>query len=215
MIKLYGYWRSSAAYRVRIALHLKNIPHEHCPVHLLKDGGEQHHAAYRELNPQQLVPLLIDGDFKLNQSMAILEYLEEIYPHPALLPEDPQMKARVRAICLTMVADIHPLNNLRVLQYLENALGHDSDERICWYRHWITEGFSALEAQLSPYAQQGPYCFGAIITLADLCLIPQIYNAMRYGVSMEEYPGLNKIYEHCISLEAFLKASPEQQVDAL
>lgn len=214
MIKLYGYWRSSAAYRVRIALHLKKIPHENCPVHLIKNGGEQHLTDYRNLNPQQLVPLLVDGDFRLNQSLAILEYLEDIYPDPPLLPADIKRKAQVKAMCLMIVADIHPLNNLRVLQYLESEWGHLEEEKKTWYHHWIKEGFSALEQQLTTYSPGGPFCFGESLTLADLCLIPQVYNAYRYHCPVDDFPKIKAIYNHCQSLDAFIQAVPELQADA-
>jgi len=214
-MKLYGYWRSTAAYRVRIALHHKGIDFENLSVHLVKNGGEQHEAAFRDLNPQGLVPLLVDGDIKINQSMAILEYLEEQFPRDALLPSDSVARAKVRAICQTIVSDIHPLNNLRVLQYLKNEWNLDDQDKDAWYAHWIEIGFSALEKQLVEFSNEGPFCFGAHLTLADLCLIPQIYNANRFNVLMDYYPRLVAINEACLKLGAFQKALPENQPDAI
>ncbi|MGL5358547.1 MAG: maleylacetoacetate isomerase, partial [Shewanella sp.] len=172
-MKLYGYWRSSAAYRVRIALHLKGLSAEHQSVHLVRDGGEQHQAAYSALNPQELVPtlLLMDGaeETALSQSLAIIEYLDERYPTPALLPQAALARAQVRAMALSIACDIHPLNNLRVLQYLTNTLGVDEQAKNAWYHHWITTGFAPLETELARHS--GRYCFGDTVTLADVCLV--------------------------------------------
>lgn len=214
MLQLYGYWRSSAAYRVRIALNLKGIPYEQVSVHLVKDGGEQHKPEYRSLNPQGLVPFLIDGDTKLSQSIAMLEYLEERHPEPRLLPEDIHLKAKVRATCQTIACDIHPVDNLRVLKYLTGKLGVEEEQKMEWYRHWITLGFTALEQQLQEYSKQGPYCFGEQLTMADACLIPQVYNANRFACSMESFPRLRAINDACLGLEAFKQAIPEAQPDA-
>ncbi len=213
-MKLYGYWRSTAAYRVRIALHYKSIDFENISVHLVKDGGEQHAAEYRELNPQGLVPTLVDGDNRINQSLAILEYLEDMFPRNALLPSEPARKAQVRAVCQMIACDIHPLNNLRVLQYLTNEWNLDVQDKDAWYAHWIHQGFSALEKQLKAYAADGDYCFGEKVTLADLCLIPQIYNANRFNVLLDDYPRLQAINEACLQHPAFQKALPENQPDA-
>ncbi len=213
-MKLYGYWRSTAAYRVRIALHYKSIDFENISVHLVKGGGEQHAAEYRELNPQGLVPTLVDGDNHINQSLAILEYLEDMFPRNALLPSEPARKAQVRAVCQMIACDIHPLNNLRVLQYLTNEWNLDAQDKDAWYAHWIHQGFSALEKQLKAYAADGDYCFGEKVTLADLCLIPQIYNANRFNVLLDDYPRLQAINEACLQHPAFQKALPENQPDA-
>jgi maleylacetoacetate isomerase len=212
MLKLYGYWRSTAAYRVRIALNLKQVAYENIAVHLVKEGGEQHQPEYRSLNPQGLVPLLVDGSLKLNQSMAILEYLEEKYPSPALLPSDRNERAQVRALCHTIACDIHPLNNLRVLQYLGGTLGVDEQARNDWYHHWIRQGFDAIEAQLTKSA--GQYCFGDQLTLADLVLVPQVYNANRFAVDLTPYPTIRAINERCLAVRAFVDAAPESQPDA-
>ncbi len=212
MIKLYSYWRSSAAYRVRIALNLKGLDYEIIPVNMLKDGGEQHSQEYRALNPQGLVPVLVDNDVTLTQSLAILGYLEEKYPKPALLPKAIAEKALARQVAQTIACDIHPLNNLRVLKYLRGTLGVDDKAKNAWYQHWITQGFAALEAWLS--AQAGPYCLGAALTIADACLIPQLYNAHRFNVALEKYPTLLGIEKECLKLEAFERARPESQIDA-
>ncbi len=212
MLKLFGYWRSTAAYRVRIALNLKQVSYENISVHLIKEGGEQHKPEYRALNPQGLVPLLVDGELKLNQSMAILEYIEERYPSPALLPTDAALRGQVRALCQTIACDIHPLNNLRVLQYLSGELKIDDDTKTAWYQHWIHQGFSAIETQLSKTA--GKFCFGDEVTMADLVLIPQVYNANRFSLDLSAYPKICAINDHCMSKAAFRDAAPENQPDA-
>lgn len=213
-MKLLGYWRSSAAYRVRIALNIKGVDVEHQSIHLVKAGGEQHQADYAALNPQELVPTLIEGDdeLALSQSLAIIEYLDEVYPDPPLLPHDVKDKAIVRAMALAIACEIHPLNNLRVLQYLSGPAGLDEAAKSAWYHHWIHSGFSALETQLATYA--GRYCFGDTVSLADLCLIPQVYNAKRFNVALSAYPHIERIYDNCLQLDAFIQASPEQQADA-
>ncbi|MEJ2760635.1 MAG: maleylacetoacetate isomerase [Gammaproteobacteria bacterium] len=211
---LYSYWRSSAAYRVRIALNVLGLEHEIRPVHLVRDGGEQHFSGYRDLNPQGLVPTLVDGDVALTQSLAILEYLAEQHPSPALLPPDPVARAHARQIAALICTDIHPLNNLRVLQYLENELYIDQDARDRWYRHWIGEGFQALEQLLRQSREDGPYCLGEDLSIADVCLVPQVYNAHRFKMDMAPYPTLAAVEKACLELEAFRAASPEQQADA-
>ncbi|WP_019674782.1 maleylacetoacetate isomerase [Arsukibacterium perlucidum] len=211
-MKLYSYWRSSAAYRVRIALNLKQLSFETIPVHLLKDGGQQHSAEYQQLNPNQLVPTYVDGEFSLNQSLAIIEYLDEVYPEPALLPEDPEAKAQVRSLALDIACDIHPLNNLRVLQYLTGPLRLNDDQKTEWIYHWLHTGFNALEQRLQKTA--GEFCYGDNITLADLCLVPQMYNALRFKLDTLEYPTISRIYHHCQQLAGFALAAPEQQSDA-
>ena len=211
---LYTYFRSSAAYRVRIALLLKGLDHTYVPVHLLRNGGEQRSATYSALNPAQLVPTLVDGDLVLGQSVAIMEYLEEAYPTPALMPTDVQQRARVRSLVQTIACDIHPLNNLRVLQYLEQPLGVPEAARNTWYRHWVTLGFAALETMLSESSHTGRFCHGDTPTLADCCLVPQVANAQRFAVPMEPYPTLVRIDAACRTLEAFQQAAPENQADA-
>jgi len=211
---LYGYWRSSAAYRVRIALNLKGLAYESRPVHLVRDGGEQHQQAYRALNPQELVPCLVDGAQVLTQSMAIMEYLDETHPAPALLPPDAAGRARVRSLAQLLACDVHPLGNLRVLQYLGNELHADEAVRGSWSRHWIGEGFRALEAMLAGNAATGRFCHGDQPTLADACLVPQHYNALRWKLPMEEFPTIRRVVEACQALDAFKRAVPEAQPDA-
>lgn len=213
MIKLYSYWRSSAAYRIRIALNLKRLEHEIVPVNMVKDGGEQHSDEYKSINPQGLVPTLIDDTVTLTQSMAILEYLEEKYPAPSLLPNTLSGKAFARQIAQTIACDIHPLDNLRVLKYLSGTLKVDDDEKNQWYHHWIIKGFDAIEAWLS--SNSGPYCLGDEVTIADTCLIPQLYNAHRFKVPLDKYPKLLEIEQACLKLDAFDKAVPENQPDAV
>lgn len=209
-MQLHTYFRSSAATRVRIALAWKGIEWDPAYVHLLKDGGQQRQAAYRDLNPQGLVPTLVDGDAVIPQSLSILEYLEEKYPTPALLPADAGDRAKVRAMALAVVADIHPLNNLRVLNYLRGSLGLGEDAVTAWIAHWIAEGFAALERMV-----EGPdFCLGAGPTFADLCLVPQMFNARRFGVDLAAYPTLVSIDAHCQTLAAFQVAAPGQQGDA-
>ena len=210
-MQLYSYFRSSAAYRVRIALHLKGLAFDTIPVHLLRNGGEQHSSDYRALNPSALVPTLVDGDLTLGQSVAILEYLEETYPSPALLPTERAQRAQVRAVVQAIACDIHPLNNLRVLQYLENTLQQDEATRATWYRHWVTQGLQTLESLLAPTA--GDFCFGDQPTLADCCLVPQIANARRFSTPLEAFPTLVRIDAHCRALPAFVAAAPEHQLD--
>lgn len=211
-MKLYSYFRSSAAYRVRIALNLKGLATEIIPVHLVKNGGEQHSDAYRQINPSELVPTLIDEDFTLSQSMSILEYLEETHHGIALLPADVQQRALIRAFCQSIACDIHPINNLRVLQYLKRNLKVTDEEKDQWYAHWIQLGMQSLEAQLQQ--SNGQFCFGEQPTLADCCLIPQIYNAKRFNIDLSGYPKIEAIYQHCLTLPDFLQASPEAQIDA-
>jgi maleylacetoacetate isomerase len=213
-LALYGYWRSSAAYRVRIALNLKGLAYESKPVHLLRDGGEQHTAAYRRLNPQQLIPCLVDGERVLTQSMAIMEYLEETHPEPPLLPAGARNRAHVRALALAVACDVHPLGNLRVLQYLEARFGAEEGARAEWSRHWIAMGFDAIERMLADSAATGRYCHGDTPGLADACLVPQMYNARRWKLPLESYPTIVRIVDACNALEAFQRAAPEAQPDA-
>jgi maleylacetoacetate isomerase len=214
MLKLYGYWRSSAAYRVRIALELKGLTYESVPVHLVRDGGEQRKPSYRRINPQGRVPALEHDGRVLTQSLAIIEYLDETWPEPALLPSTAAARARVRALAQLVACDIHPLNNLRVLQYLANELGRSEDARNDWYRHWIEDGFDALEALLAGSTETGRYCHGNEPGLADVLLVPQVYNARRYQCDLTPYQTITRIEQACNALAAFDRARPERQPDA-
>ena len=207
-IKLYSYWRSSAAYRVRIALNFKGLEHEIVPVSLAPGVSEHRGDAYRAKNPQMLVPYLEDGDLGIAQSMAILEYLEEAYPGVHLLPQAEPLRSRVRAFCNMIACDIHPLNNLRVTNYVRTHF--DTDPMGDWYIHWIHEGFMAAEA----LAGDGPYVFGNEVTLADAFLVPQMYNARRFNVPLDDFPKLAEIVDNCNELTAFEDAAPESQSDA-
>lgn len=211
-MKLYGYWRSTAAYRVRIALNLKSIAYDSISVHLVKDGGEQHTQAYSTINPNHLVPTLVDGDFTLNQSLAIIDYLESCHAEQPLYPVDAKAKAKVQALALDIACEIHPLNNLRVQQYLSNSLAVDSKAKQGWIDYWMTAGFAAIEKQLAH--SSGEYCFADEVTVADICLVAQVYNAHRFNVAMEAYPLINKVVENCNKLPAFIAALPENQADA-
>lgn len=210
MLQLYNYYRSSASYRVRIALQLKGLEYKEIPVHLLNNGGEQHAAEYHAINPQSLVPTLMNGPKPITQSIAIIEYLDETHPDPALLPSDPYQKALVRAFALAITADIHPLNNLRVLKFLKNDLNLTDEQKNQWYQHWITTGFTALEKSLNSTQHKTDFCFGDSPTMADICLVPQMYNARRFNCDLSAYPTLNKIDAHCQTLSAFMKAQPQE-----
>lgn len=212
MLTLYSYWRSSAAYRVRIALGLKGLSYRQVPVHLVKDGGQQHAADYKRLNPQELVPLLVDGDVRIAQSLAILEYLEETHPQPALLPRDPAQRAQVRALAMHIACDIHPINNLRVLQYLSGPLGVADDAKNAWIRHWVETGLRAVESGL--HVLPGPLSLGERPGYFEACLIPQLYNARRFDCDLSDCPRLLDIAARCEGLEAFQQAVPEVQPDA-
>ncbi|HUX72273.1 MAG TPA: maleylacetoacetate isomerase [Steroidobacteraceae bacterium] len=214
MLTLYTYYRSSAAFRVRIALQLKQLPYQAVPVHLLRNGGEQHTADYAARNPAELVPALDADGRVLTQSLAILEYLEESHPLPALLPADAAGRARVRALALTVACEIHPLNNLRVLRYLSSVLAIDEERRNAWYRHWIAVGFAALERTLQTDGGAGSYCHGDAPTFADCCLVPQVFNARRLQTPLDAYPCIVRIHDACMRLEAFRRAAPEAQPDA-
>lgn len=213
-IRLYSYWRSSAAYRVRIALNLKGLPYETVPVHLLRDGGEQHASSFSAINPQQLVPVMVHGHRALRQSVAIIEYLDEAWPTPPLMPTGALERHRVRAIAQLIACDIHPLNNLRVQQYLENEFSVPSAARDQWTRHWIRTGFEALEKILADRSSMDTYCEGETPTLADCCLVPQVYNAIRFDVDLSPYPSIVRVNAACQSLAAFAAARPEAQPDA-
>ncbi|MDE2157161.1 MAG: maleylacetoacetate isomerase [Xanthomonadaceae bacterium] len=211
---LYDYWRSGAAYRVRIALNIKGLDYESRPVHLLRDGGQQHAPAYHRMNPQQMVPCLLDGDRVLTQSLAIMEYLDETRPERPLLPADARGRARVRALAMVIACDTHPLGNLRVLNRLESQFVADQTQRDEWARHWIAMGFQALEAMLADNAATGRFCHGDTPGLVDACLVPQFYGALRRKLPLDDYPTLRRIYEACSELEAFRRAAPEAQADA-
>lgn len=213
-LRLYSYWRSSAAYRVRIGLNLKGLPYESYPVHLLREGGEQHRPEFRTANPQGLVPVLEHGQRMLRQSMAILEYLDEVWPESPLLPATARDRQRVRGLAQLVACDIHPLNNLRVLQYFEREWHVPQPERDEWVRHWILEGFEAFEAMLVDHPSTGAFCDGDMPTLADCCLIPQVYNARRFGIDVARFPTIVRIEQACLALPAFDAARPEKQPDA-
>ncbi len=211
-MKLYTAFRSSAAYRVRIALNLKNLESTHVPVHLRR--GEQRLPEYQALNPQELIPTLVDGEHVLTQSLAICEYLEERYPRPPLLPQDPADRARVRALAYVVACDIHPLNNLRVLNYLTDTLKVDETQKLAWYRHWIALGLGALEKMLAGDPRTGRCCHGETPTLADVCLVPQVANAVRFECDLSPYPTVRRINEACLETPEFDRARPENQPDA-
>jgi maleylpyruvate isomerase len=210
-VKLYTYFRSSAAYRVRIALNLKGLPYEMAAIHLTKEGGQQHQPDFHAINPQERVPALkLSSGEVLTQSLAIVEYLDEIEPEPPFLPADALARAKVRAIAQMVACDIHPLNNLIALQYLKRTLKHEQPDIDAWYHHWVIEGFKAIEAMIKP----APYACGAHVTLADICLIPQVFNARRLKVPLEAFPKIVAVETACLKLPAFDKARPENQPDA-
>ncbi|MDK2124505.1 maleylacetoacetate isomerase [Parachitinimonas caeni] len=210
---LYTYFRSSAAWRTRIALLLKGLPHQLAPIHLLRNGGEQHSPEYKAINPQEVVPTLQEGDIAITQSLAIIEYLDEVHPSPPLLPADPLARARVRELALTIACDIHPVNNLKILQYLKGPLGRSQQEADDWYRHWIRQGFDAFEKKLAALGS-GDFCVGDHPTIADLCLVPQVFNARRFNVDLTPYPRIVRIDAHCMTLPAFIESQPSRQPDA-
>jgi maleylpyruvate isomerase len=213
-MKLYSYFRSSAAYRVRIALNLKGLAYEYAPIHLLRDGGQQLKPDYRELNPDGIVPTFIDGDNVLTQSLAIIEYLEETHPEPTLLPGTPLDRAFIRSVALQIACEIHPVDNLRVLKYLKHTLKVGDEAKDAWYRHWLESGFESLEKRLANDSRVGKLCFGDTPTLADLCLVPQVYNARRFNLDMSCYPTIERIADHAAQIDAFARAAPGQQPDA-
>jgi len=212
-MKLHNYFRSSASYRVRIALNLKGLSYEYCSVHLSRNGGEQFSSAFRELNSFSLLPVLEHDGERLAQSLAIIEYLEEVYPAPPLLPHTPPERARVRALALSVACEIHPLNNLRVLGYLSGELGLSSEAKTRWYQHWVTLGLAAFEAEVAR-GPAGRFCHGDVPGLADCCLIPQLFNARRFNCDLSPYPRLLSIEASCSALAAFRDAAPNGQPDA-
>lgn len=213
-MKLYTYFRSSAAYRVRIALNLKGLSYDTVPVHLLKEGGQQRREEFRQINPSGLVPAFQDERITLTQSMAIIEYLDERYPAVPLLPHDAPGRARVRELAQIVACDIHPLNNLRVLRYLVRELGLSEDQKNAWIRRWISEGLAGLEAHLARDPAAGPFCHGNSPTVADCFLVPQVHNARRFDIDLAVYPNIARIDALCVDLPAFAAAHPSQQPDA-
>lgn len=213
-LQLYSYWRSSAAYRVRIGLNLKGLRYDILPIHLLRDGGDQRRPEFKAINPQGMVPVLQHGSRQLRQSLAILEYLDETWPEPSLLPVPARDRQRVRSIAMAIACDIHPLGNLRVLQFLDNEFNCPQPERDVWVRHWVGEGFDAIEAMLNDHPATGRFCEGDTPSIADCCLIPQVYNARRFGLDMDQYPTIVRIDAACRALPAFDAARPERQPDA-
>lgn len=209
MLKLYDYFRSTACYRVRIALNIKELDYDLETIHLIHHGGEQHSANYKAINPQALVPALKEDEQVLTQSLAIIEYLDEVYPSPPILPKKPHEKALVRAFALSIAADIHPLNNLRVLNYLKNELTITDEEKQKWYHHWMLLGLTALESALANHEKRA-FCFTDYPTLADICLVPQLYNAKRFHCDLTPYPNLVRIDQHCATLKAFADAYPQE-----
>jgi maleylacetoacetate isomerase len=213
-MRLYTYFRSSASFRVRIALNVKGLAYESVATHLRRDGGQHRKAEYRAVNPQALVPTLDDDGAVLTQSLAIVEYLDEMHPLPALLPREPLARARVRMMAQAISCDIHPINNTRVLKYLRDIMNVEQDARDDWCRHWIAATFVALEQWILTFSRDGRYCYGNDVTLADICLLPQVYNARRVGFDLGPYPALTRVAKHLESLAAFAAAAPEAQPDA-
>jgi maleylacetoacetate isomerase len=213
-MKLYNYFRSSASFRVRIALNLKGLPYEYAVVHLTKGGGQQFAPEFRAINPDALIPVLDDEGQRLTQSLAIIEYLEETHPEPPLLPTAPLERAYVRAIALGIACEIHPLNNLRVLRYLVRDLKVTDEQKDAWYRHWVQEGLAAIEARLVAEKRCGRYALGSRVTLADVVIVPQIFNAKRFDCRLDHVPTVMRIFDHCMELPAFVDAQPARQPDA-
>jgi maleylacetoacetate isomerase len=212
-MKLYGYWRSSAAYRVRIALALKNLSHDYASIDLA--AGAHRKPEWGAINPQNLVPVLEDDGARMYQSIAIMEYLEETHPQPPLLPRAPLERARVRSLALIVACEIHPLNNPRVLNYVTGQIGATEEQKLAWYAYWVSVGFDALERRLASEPGTGRYCHGDAPSLADVCLVPQVANAVRFKVPLEPYPTIRRINATCLEHEAFRKAAPEKQPDAV
>lgn len=213
MLKLYDYFRSSACFRVRAALNLKRLDYDTIPIHLVNNGGEQFSEAYQKINPQMLIPSLQDGNHILTQSLAIIEYLNEVYPTPSLLPAQPYERALVRAFALSIIADIHPLNNQRILKYLMSVAHFTEESKNAWYQHWIAKGLTALEKSLTMHKLSGDFCFGDQPSIADICLVPQLFNTRRFNADLSNYPTLVRIDANCQKLEAFQKAWPVETVE--
>lgn len=209
-LKLYDYFRSSACFRVRIALEIKKLNYQIIPIHLVNHGGEQFSETYQSINPQSLVPSLQDGDKTITQSLAIIDYLEDRYPTPSLTSNDSYIKALIKAFSLTIVADIHPLNNLCVLNYLAHELHITDDQKRAWYEHWVHKGLTALEKQLNKLTLHQNFCFGDHPTLADVCLVPQLYNARRFNLDLSAYPTLVSIDQYCQQQTPFINAWPRE-----
>ena len=215
-MKLYDYFRSSASYRVRIALNFKNLTYSKHEIHLVNNNGEQHSDFYKNINPQCLIPSFIDDSDQatieqpLSQSLAIIEYLEEKYPKPSIMPQNSFERAFVRKLAYMIACDIHPLNNLRVLKYLSSELNITDEQRTAWYQHWLKLGLDSYEASISSSYQKGNYSFGKNFTLADICLVPQVYNALRYQLPMDKYKNIVTIYHKCLELPAVAAASPQE-----
>lgn len=212
--KLYTYFRSSAAYRVRIALNLKKLNYDSEYIHLVKNGGEQKSDSYKQINPMGLVPAFKSGGHTYTQSLAIIDYLEQKQPEPSIYPEDANDKIWAKTLAYTICCDIHPINNLSVIQYLKNNLSADEQAVKSWIQHWIVRGFNAIEHQLINDDKSGLYCYKNQATIADICLIPQVYNALRYDVDLSQYPAIKAIYEHCLAQPDFIQAAPESQPDS-
>ena len=208
-MKLYDYFRSTACYRVRIALNIKNIHYNKIPIHLVDNGGEQHSAEYHQINPQELVPSIEANGQIISQSLAIIEYLEEIFPEVPILPHTILDKAHVRSLALMVACDMHPLNNLRILNRLKSQFKATESDVLEWYHHWLKAGFDAFEEKLQHMKRSKPVCFGDSASLADICLIPQVYNANRFNFSMANYPLIQEINAYCMTLAAFKNAAPE------
>lgn len=213
-LRLFSYWRSSAAYRVRIALNLKQLDYQLVPVHLVREGGEQHGEAFRRVNPQGLVPALQHGQRLVRQSMAIIEYLDDAFPEAPMMPKGARERSRVRALSQVIGCDTHPLGNLRVLQYLEREFGASPEQREAWLRHWMALGLEAMEQLLAGNPSTGHFCEGDSPTMADCLLVPQLYNARRFSLDLAPYPELRRIEANCLPLDAFRNAAPEAQPDA-
>lgn len=209
MMKLYDYYRSSCSYRVRIALNLKKITYEKIPIHLTQNGGMQHQPSYQAINPQRLVPTLDINDHYLTQSLAIIEYLEEIEPNPPLLPKHPLERAQIRSLAYLIACDIHPLNNLRVLNQLKQSFDANEENITSWYHQWLKAGFDAFEEKLSQLPRSKPVCLKNDVSLADICLIPQVYNAIRFKFPLDNYPLICDINRYCLTLPDFQNATPE------
>jgi maleylacetoacetate isomerase len=214
MLKLYNYYRSSASFRVRIALNLKGLNYDYVPVHLTKGGGQQFAPEFKSLNADALIPVLDDDGRVLTQSLAIIEYLDETHPEPPLLPTSPADRAYVRGFALTIACEIHPLNNLRVLRYLVKELGASEDRKNTWYRHWVEQGLAALEARVVAERRSGRHVLGDQVGIADVVLVPQVFNAKRFDCRLDHVPTLMRIFDHCMELPAFADAQPSRQPDA-